>query len=583
MDKYPLIRKGLVVGIILFFVATGIIPSLQGNISTNVAIITSIQLIINDDGSGDPTDKKVNVPVYTPDSGITPTLKINFTILGSNSSEATAYYGDDPWEDWKNITVTGDILYPVGHTTMYHVGTKGDWNCCVTPTKPGGVIVLRIDWPGNGSANDNIQIVNGTYVTPRVDSFPWGQDFKLTVVITDMDGAPIKIANVYLIWEEDDNEFNHTSGNNKPGNGLNGEYTFWIMRADQGEFPPKNITFAGQWFAGFWGYAKVTMERPNQPPMVFVDDDYNSSTPGWGYNHFNIIQEGIDAVEKNGTVLVYNGTYSGNISINKSLNLLGENKLTTIIDGTSNSYGANITANNVMIHEFTIQNSSEGYGIIISSDNNRIIDNIISDNMAGIITYYGDPINPPATPKIGYNTIINNIIIRNGGGGIILSGQNNIVNGNIISQSEYGIMVAVAINNTISNNSISRNDVGVFIILSYNNIMYRNNISHNEKLGVSIFCTSSDSILQNNFIENGQNAYFNQPILTRFRVLKNILHFPISRSVWDKNYWERPRIMPFIIPGLISIIRGPSIDAPYVSDYFQIDWHPAQEPYYIER
>jgi parallel beta-helix repeat protein len=234
-----------------------------------------------------------------------------------------------------------------------------------------------------------------------------------------------------------------------------------------------------------------------------------------------------------------------------------------------------------MIRGFTIQNSSEGSGILISSNNNRITNNIISNNRFGIGTYYGNPFEPPAFPGSGYNTITNNLIIRNEGCGIVLSGKNNDVYDNIISQGEYGIMLAIAINNTLSNNSISENENGIFIAASYNNVIYRNNISHNEKLGVSNFCTSSDSILQNNFIGNGQNAYFNQPILTRIRILKNILHIPIRRSVWDHNYWDRPRILPYMIPGLISLIRGPIIDAPYIFDYFQIDWHPSQEPYDI--
>ena len=234
-----------------------------------------------------------------------------------------------------------------------------------------------------------------------------------------------------------------------------------------------------------------------------------------------------------------------------------------------------------MIRGFTIQNFSEGYGIIISSNKNRITNNIISNNRFGIGTYYGNPFELQAFPGSGYNMITNNLIIRNEGCGILLNGQNNTVNGNIISQGEYGIMLAVAVTNNISNNSISENENGIFISASYNNVIYRNNISHNEKLGVSNFCTSSDIILQNNFIGNGQNAYFNQPILTRIRILKNILHFPISQSVWDQNYWDRSRILPYMILGLISLIRGPIIDSPYIFDYFQIDWHPAQQPYDI--
>lgn len=571
----------MALSIILLFAGVTISPALPASFSKNAPILASIDLIINDDGSGDPTDNEVNIPSYTPDSGNTPTLTINFTIVGTNSSENTAFYGDNPWEDWKNITVTGDLLYPVNDTTLYHVGTKGDWNCAVTPTKPGGAIVLGIDWPGNGSATETLQIVNGTLLRPAVDSFPWGLDCNITVTITDMDGVFLKYAKVYLIWEEDDCEFNETEGNNKIGNGLNGEYTFWIRRADQGELPPKNITIAAQSYPGssYWGYAKVMMERPNNPPLVFVDDDYNSSTPGWGYNHFNTIQDGTNAVGTNGTVLVSNGTYAESILINKSLGLIGENKNTTHIYGTGNGTGVNITANNVTISGFTIQNYTNGYGIIIASSMNRITNNIISDTIGGIVIFW----NPfePTYPNNGFNMVTENLLIRNEGVGIVVSGKNNSILHNSISQSEYGIMVGIAESNNISQNHISDNDNGIVIMTSYDTMIYQNTISKNLELGLFDFCTSSTIIRQNNFIENGQHAYFHQALLLRLRFFKNYFDFPITRSIWDGNYWEKPRILPYPIPGLVSLNRGFVNDPPYRFNFFQVDRHPAQEPYDI--
>jgi len=65
---------------------------------------------------------------------------------------------------------------------------------------------------------------------------------------------------------------------------------------------------------------------------VWVDDDYNASIPGWGYDHFDKIQDGIDAVLENGIVYVFNGTYYENVIVNKTIKLNGENKNTTIID-----------------------------------------------------------------------------------------------------------------------------------------------------------------------------------------------------------------------------------------------------------
>ena len=76
------------------------------------------------------------------------------------------------------------------------------------------------------------------------------------------------------------------------------------------------------------------------PSIVNVDDDFDSSTPGWGYDHFSSIQDGIDAVDVGGTVYVASGTYnqpfmipkSAYLYIDKSIKLIGENEDTTIIN-----------------------------------------------------------------------------------------------------------------------------------------------------------------------------------------------------------------------------------------------------------
>jgi len=59
---------------------------------------------------------------------------------------------------------------------------------------------------------------------------------------------------------------------------------------------------------------------PPAPDEVWVDDD----GPDNGYDHFDTIQEGIDAVADGGTVHVAAGTYNGSVTINKNVNLLGK-------------------------------------------------------------------------------------------------------------------------------------------------------------------------------------------------------------------------------------------------------------------
>ena len=54
----------------------------------------------------------------------------------------------------------------------------------------------------------------------------------------------------------------------------------------------------------------------------------------------------------------------------------------TIIDGSEAGSAIRIIASNVVVKEFTIQNSGNSYedaGILLDSDNNRIVDNIIKE------------------------------------------------------------------------------------------------------------------------------------------------------------------------------------------------------------
>ena len=301
-----------------------------------------VQIIMVDDGVGAPTDKKVDVPEYIA-GGVAPTITMEFDIYGTSISneDGRAYYGDDlPAENADNITISGDILY---RADAVYTGPNGRWTADVTPTKPGGTITVTIDWPGkhNGSASVDVEIVNGTFVTSAVDSFTVGDDYNLTITVTDMDGAAVKNAQVYLMWEDVPYEFNDTIGNNKAGNGYNGEYTFWIPpHEDDATTPasaPQNITIAARWYEGFWGYTKVIMERDHNmivnitPTVGYAGDsveyDIMVSLTGGGnpddtglsvalFNETGVYVTGIDEWYKDGDydiedelIILSGGTY----------------------------------------------------------------------------------------------------------------------------------------------------------------------------------------------------------------------------------------------------------------------------------
>jgi parallel beta-helix repeat protein len=294
---------------------------------------------------------------------------------------------------------------------------------------------------------------------------------------------------------------------------------------------------------------------------------------GAGLGNFTKIQDAIDAAADGDTVFVYDDSspYVENIVIDTQISLLGEEKNTTIIDAAYKGNVVNITVDDVMISGFTIQNGNDS-GIYLASNYTRIMDNIVSDNAWGITNINLGNLSFPESPNMGYYTITNNQIIRNGGGIYFASETNSTISGNIISQSDFGMTLMGTENDNISFNIISNNNfdvgLGIFIMGSYNLMIYRNNISHNG-LGMWTFITSATKILQNNFIGNNRTAMSYQWILSKIRMLKNRLHLPIHRNVWDENYWNGPRVLPYIIPGVFLKLS------------LQVDWHPAQEPYSI--
>ena len=104
---------------------------------------------------------------------------------------------------------------------------------------------------------------------------------------------------------------------------------------------------------------------------IYVDDDFNSSTPGWGVDHFASIQAGINAVDMGGTVNVAAGTYQDNLAswkdmeIIKSLSLIGAGSGITIVElsqGKMNGVEIRGTDLDVLIEGITFtRNTSNTY------------------------------------------------------------------------------------------------------------------------------------------------------------------------------------------------------------------------------
>ena len=110
---------------------------------------------------------------------------------------------------------------------------------------------------------------------------------------------------------------------------------------------------------------------------------------GSGPGNYTKIQDAVDNTSDGDTVFVYDDSspYFENVQINNSINLIGEDRNSTIIDAEGKGNAIFVKSDEVSISEFTIQHSRDASygGIKIESNFGfcTISDNIIINNDNG--------------------------------------------------------------------------------------------------------------------------------------------------------------------------------------------------------
>jgi len=279
---------------------------------------------------------------------------------------------------------------------------------------------------------------------------------------------------------------------------------------------------------------------------------------GSGYGNYSSITDAIKDAKDGDTVFVYDESspYYENILVNKIINLIGENKETTIIDARKNGSAVHLESSGVYITGFTMKNASDLHGgIFVRSDNNKIIDNIISENL-----FYGIELLKSLNNNISQNELENN-----GNIGIVLfhSNHNSIIGNNLTGNSRamdlyyssynkiaenifddnyftlglyWGYSTESSSHNTIKKNTVSNNYGGIEIwgksegYLS-DNVIIENNVSNNE-VGISFNPYTSGNIVYHNNLVNNTNSFTGEP--------NNAYDF--GENQWDNgeegNYWS---------------------------------------------
>jgi parallel beta-helix repeat protein len=106
---------------------------------------------------------------------------------------------------------------------------------------------------------------------------------------------------------------------------------------------------------------------------LYVDDDAVYPGSGTIASPYRYIWQGIENATTGDTVYVFNGTYFENVVIDKAISVIGEKRDATIVNGSDTGSAFHLTANNVFLGHFTIENY-DAIGILIASKYNQILD-----------------------------------------------------------------------------------------------------------------------------------------------------------------------------------------------------------------
>lgn len=386
---------------------------------------------------------------------------------------------------------------------------------------------------------------------------------------------------------------------------------------------------------GFANAFYVEICNANENSILYVDiNNTDGPWDGTIEHPYQYIQNAIDNASNGDTVFVFDGTYNELVNVNKTISLTGEDKNITIIDwgiiidayyvnitgftiqnGSWQSGGLYLISNYSKISGNIITNCGDGIALVEYTSFNVITGNIITDNYRnGINNWFGSSNN---------NFIKENIITNNWYDGIKLDGENNNISENIISNNDVGIYLRGS-NITIYKNTIINNKrEGINLVFSDSSYIYKNDIKNNgckgiildsssdnnisgntltkNKNGISLtwnsnhntidFNTISDqyygiwivlfsdnNLISNNKLTNNNCGVYlsgsakNNVTYNNFRKNKlNAFFINCNQTLWDSNYWSRPRLLPKPIFGLKKLNQRLWI--PFIN----FDFHPVKK------
>ncbi len=213
------------------------------------------------------------------------------------------------------------------------------------------------------------------------------------------------------------------------------------------------------------------------------------------------IQTAINTAQPSDTIQVQAGTYNENLTLDKSLTIIGIGK--PVVRGTGRDSTIIITADNCTIKGFIVEHcgndlQQEDSGLLLKSNRNRIEDNELRDILYGIYLM-----------KSADNTIQRNMIrgraeleMGDRGAGLHLwNSPNNTITDNTITEARDGLYIQSSPGNSITHNRVTKLRYGLHFMNSDDN-NFSDNIFSDNIAGAAIMYSKRIQLRRNAFINN---------------------------------------------------------------------------------
>jgi len=185
----------------------------------------------------------------------------------------------------------------------------------------------------------------------------------------------------------------------------------------------------------------------NMAQTFYIDDDYNEGTPGWGYDHFNIIQDAVILSGNKDQIFVHSGAYTSELMIEyRKITIKGENIDNTVLELS----GPNVYRGGLKISNLTLNKC--GFGGYFSSDNA-----ISNCKFIGTEEFFSSIVFLFSSRNTITNNLINNPPRKDRMAIFFLSSKNNIISNNVITSG--GIRTCIGFNRNV----VSKNQLGYIL------------------------------------------------------------------------------------------------------------------------